>query len=159
LRQDDQVIAPRRTALAVAVLLALLPTACGSSDEDGIDSAYADYCATMKKYQDVFADDGTGLSLVTNIAKLKKISADSPDDLTDEWQTFLSAIENLDQAITSVGLKPTDFVDGKPPAGISTSNKVTIQSAADRLGQEDVIDAATGIEQQAKDVCKLQLGL
>jgi hypothetical protein len=159
LRQDDGVRFPRPAALALVVVLALLPSACGNDDDDAISSGFRDYCATAKKYQEIFADDGTGLSLVTNVAKLKKIATLSPDDLTDEWQTFLTAIENLDKAIASVGLKPTDFVDGVPPKGISTSDKVTIQAAADRLGQEDVVDAATGIEQQAKDVCKLQLGL
>ena len=48
---------------------------------------------------------------------------------------------------------------GEPPAGVTASTRTAIAEAANELASEDVVTAATGIEQQAKDVCKLQLGL
>lgn len=144
----------RLAALALTALLVVLLAGCGNSGPD-----YSQYCAVAKRYQGIFADDGTGLNLVTNVAKLKLIAAQSPDDLKDEWQTFLGAVEGLDSAVKSVGLKPTDFVNGKTPAGTPASSVETVIEAANRLSQPDVVDAANGIEQEAKDVCQLQFGL
>jgi len=138
--------------LALVVVLALLPTACGGSSE-------SDYCAALKADQTIFADDGTGLELITNLPRLEKLAASAPDDLGDEWQTFVTALEALRDAVRAAGLQPRDFVDGQPPAGTSAAARKAIAEAANELATEDVVNAATGIEQQAKDVCKLQLGL
>ncbi|RNL79233.1 hypothetical protein [Nocardioides marmorisolisilvae] len=138
--------------LALAAVLVLLPTGCGGNSEDA-------YCAALKSDQTIFADDGTGVALITNLPKLLKLEQKSPDDLDDEWQTFTTSLESLRDAIKAAGLKPSDFVDGKPPAGTSAAARTAIAQAADQLSDDDVVTAASGIEQQAKDVCKLQLGL
>ena len=137
--------------LAVAVLL-LATAGCGGNSEDA-------YCAALKSDQTIFADDGTGLALITNLPKLELLADKAPDDLDDEWQTFTSALEALRDTLKQAGLKPTDFVDGKPPAGTSAAVQTSIAQAANELSDDDVVTAASGIEQQAKDVCKLQLGL
>jgi len=142
----------RARVLAVAAVLVLLPTGCGGTSENA-------YCAALKSDQTIFADDGTGLALITNLPKLLKLEAQAPDDLDDEWQTFTSSLESLRDAIAAAGLKPGDFVDGKPPAGTTAAARTAIAQAANELSDDDVVTAATGIEQQAKDVCKLQLGL
>ena len=143
----------RVRALVLAFVLVLLPTGCGGgSAEDG-------YCAALKRDQTLFADDGTGLALITNLPRLEKLAAQAPEDLGDEWQTFTTALEALRDAVKAAGLKPTDFVDGKPPAGTSAAARTAVAKAADELSDDDVVTAAGGIEQQAKDVCKLQLGL
>lgn len=139
-----------RTLLVVAMLV--LPAGCGGSSEDR-------YCAALKSDQTIFADDGTGLALITNLPKLEDLAAKAPVDLGDEWQTFSTALEALRDAVRAAGLKPTDFVDGKPPAGTSAAARSAIATAANELSDDDVVTAASGIEQQAKDVCKLQLGL
>lgn len=140
----------RSTAVAATFVLLLGVTGCGGDE---------DYCTVAKDDQAVFVDDGTGLGLVTNIAKLKEMAAKSPDDLSDEWQVFVDAVERLRAAIESVGLQPSDFVDGQPPTSTPAADRQTIAAAASQLSQPDVVDAASGIEQHAKDVCKLQLGL
>lgn len=146
-----------RTAAGLVAPLLLVPVAACGSDAD--DASGGAYCATVKEHQAVFTDDGTGLGLVTNLPKIQEMAAEAPDDLQDEWQVFIGALQGLRDAIASVGLKPTDFVDANPPAGVTASEQTTISTAADRLAQADVTEAAAGIEQQAKDVCKLQLGL
>ncbi|MFL6109103.1 MAG: hypothetical protein ACJ716_03325 [Marmoricola sp.] len=138
--------------LAAAAVLALLPTGCGGNGEDA-------YCAALKSNQTIFAEDGTGVALISNLPVLLRIERKAPDDLDDEWQTFTTSLESLRDAIKQAGLKPSDFVDGKPPAGTSAEARAAIAQAADELSDDDVVTAATGIEQQAKDVCKLQLGL
>ena len=54
---------------------------------------------------------------------------------------------------------PTQFVGGKPPAGLSAADRAAIVDAADQLSSDDVVTAASGIEQEARDVCKINLGL
>ena len=138
--------------LVLAAVLALVPTGCGGNSEDA-------YCAALKSDQTIFADDGTGVALITNLPRLEALAARAPDDLDDEWQTFTTALESLRDAIKAAGLKPSDFVDGKPPAGTTAAARTAIAQAANELSDDDVVTAASGIEQQAKDVCKLQLGL
>jgi hypothetical protein len=90
---------------------------------------------------------------------LRDLAEKSPDDLSDEWQTYLRAIEGLDKAIKDAGVKPSDFDGGKVPAGLSKEDQQAIAEAAGQITTEEVIAAATGIEQQARDVCKVNLGL
>ena len=48
---------------------------------------------------------------------------------------------------------------GKAPAGLSKEDQQAIAEAAGQITTEEVIAAASGIEQQARDVCKVNLGL
>jgi hypothetical protein len=140
-------------AFSVAVLL-LAPTACGDKE--------AGYCKALKSDQKLFAemeDDPSGLGLLKHRTTMHALADKAPDDLDDEWQTFLGALDAFSSTLADAGVKPGDFVDGKPPAGLSASDRTRIANAASELSSEDVVEAANGIEQQAKDVCKLQLGL
>jgi hypothetical protein len=113
----------------------------------------------MKTDQSIFADDGTGLELVTNLSKLKQLANAAPSDIGADWQTFLGSIEVLDDAVRKAGVAPKDFVDGKPPAGLDATKRAAIAAAADQLSSDNVVSAASDIEQEAKDVCQLDLGL
>ncbi|RNL64104.1 hypothetical protein EFK50_06060 [Nocardioides marmoriginsengisoli] len=145
-------MSPRRVgAVLTAVVLLAGPTACGDQE--------ADYCAALKKHQSIFSDDGTGESLVENLSALTEISDDAPDDLSDEWQVFLGALGELRDKITAAGVKPADIVGGVRPDSVSEADWAEIKAAANELASPTVADALTGIDQQAKDVCKLQLGL
>ncbi|MBO9521229.1 MAG: hypothetical protein J7518_06805 [Nocardioidaceae bacterium] len=124
----------------------------GGSGEDA-------YCGALKKDQGVFADDSSGMALIGNLPALHRLAAKAPDDLDDEWQTVLSALDSLDEAIEKAGVKPGDFANGQPPAGLSATEKTRIAQAASEVADQDVVDAFSGIDQQARDVCKLQLGL
>ena len=55
-------------------------------------------------------------------------------------------------------MKPADFEDGKPPAGTQRRGRKAIAEAADQVATDEVSQAASGIEQQARDVCKVNLG-
>jgi hypothetical protein len=146
---------PRRLATSVALAALLLaPTACGDKE--------AGYCKALGSDQKVFAemeDDTSGLGLLEHRTTLHALADKAPDDLDDEWQTFLGALDAFSSTLADTGVEPDDFVDGKPPAGLSAADRTRIANAASELSSEDVVEAANGIEQQAKDVCKLQLGL
>ena len=144
----------RRLAAVVAAVMLFSLTGCGDPMED--------YCSQLREDRKEFAemlDSNSSSALVGNLPMLRELSEKSPDDLSDEWQTFLTAIEGLDKAIERAGVKPSDFDDGKPPTGLSAGDKLAIAEAAGQITTDEVIAAASGIEQQARDVCKVNLGL
>jgi len=144
----------RRLVTAAAAALLLLLAGCGDPTED--------YCSELKKDRKEFAEmleSESSSALLGNLPMLRDLAEKSPEDLSDEWQTYLRAIEGLDQAIERAGVKPSDFDDGKPPDGLSEGDKLAIADAAGQITTDEVIAAASGIEQQARDVCKVNLGL
>ena len=148
----------RRRTAASAVLVAVLALAgssCGADSEEG-------YCRALQADQELFAamqDDTSGLALLKHRDALHRLADQAPDDLSDEWQTLLGAVDAFAQTLDELGVKPDDFVDGQAPAGLDPAKRTRIANAANELASQDVVSAANGIEQQARDVCKLQLGL
>ena len=144
----------RRSAIAWVAVLLLALAGCGDPTED--------YCSELKQDRKEFAemlDSESSSALLGNLPMLRDLAEKSPEDLSDEWQTYLRAIEGLDKAIKDAGVKPSDFDGGKAPAGLSKADQKSIAEAAGQITTEEVITAASGIEQQARDVCKINLGL
>ncbi len=144
--------------VALALIVALAVSGVGTGLFLLFDSG-SDYCAELGSAQDVFADDGTGRQLVADLPKYRGLADAAPGDLRDEWQILVGAIASLRDAIVDAGIAPGDFVNGRPPAGLPEEKKAAIEAAASALSSPDVVSAAAGIDQQARDVCKIQLGL
>lgn len=146
----------RAVGVAVAVVL-ILAGGCG-----GEDAQRADYCAELQREQARLAEVLAGedpTALLDNLPLLEDLAADAPEDLTDEWQTFLNALHGLDDALGAAGVEPDAFRDGQPPEGLSAAELKAIGDAADAIASREVVAAASGIEQQARDVCRINLGL
>lgn len=145
----------RRACLALVTALVLPLTACGSSSVDG-------YCAQLQtdrtKIADMITAD-TPSALLGNLPLLHDLADQAPEDVADEWQTFLGALDALDKALGRADVKASDFKDGKPPATLSAADRASIAGAVQQVSSDDVVTAANGIEQQARDVCKVNLGL
>jgi hypothetical protein len=138
-------------ALALAMLVAT--SGCG----DPIKA----YCGKLGGDQKTFAamfQSNSPTSLITHLPMLKDLAGSAPEDLTDEWQTFINAVEGLSDALHQAGIGPDAYQNGKPPAGLSTSEQQAIADAATRLGSTQVQDSVKGIDQEARDVCKIDLG-
>lgn len=138
-------------ALALAGLLAL-PAGCGAGQEQG-------YCDALRAKQTIFADDDSGQGFLPHLADLRALAKKAPDDLSDEWQVFLDALGDLSSAIAEAGVKASDIVGGKKPADVTDAQWAAIKDAANGLGSDSVAEALDGIDQEARDVCQLQLGL
>ncbi len=148
----------RRTGglAAVATLVLLLPAAgCG----DPVENYCSAVQANRKELADMVSADAGSTSLLEHLPLLRELAEKSPNDIADEWQTFLNAVENLDGALADAEVDASDFQTGKPPAGTSPEDVKSIQDAADQLSKPEVVDAAGGISQQATDVCKVNFGL
>lgn len=118
-----------------------------------------DYCTELAAAQGIFVDDGTGRQLVADLPTYRDLADAAPDDLRDEWQILVGAITSLRDAITDAGIAPEDYLGSEPPADLPDERLAAIRAAASALSSADVVAAAGSIEQQARDVCKLQLGL
>ncbi len=148
---------PRLRALGAALALALLvPVAgCGGNSFD-------DYCNDLKTHRKEMSEmlNSTSPSaLLSHLPMLHDLAEKSPKDLADEWQVFLGALDGLDRAIKDAGVKPSDFKGGKPPAGLSAADRKAVADAASQIATEEVSRAASGIEQEGRDVCKVNVGL
>ena len=144
----------RIPALVVACALMLPLSACG----DPVDA----YCGTLRDNRTKLSqmiNGGSPTALIDNLTLLKKIAGRAPSDLTDEWQTFLNAIEGLDQALHDADVDPEDFQQGNAPAGLSAAQRKEIADAASQLASPQVVSAADDIVQEARDVCHLDLEL
>jgi len=144
---------PFGATLALAVVLPL--GGCGGPSID-------DYCADLKAHQKEMAamiDSSSPSALLGHLPMLHDLADKAPEDLTDEWQVFVSALDDLEKALKNAGAKPSDFEDGKPPAGLSADDRKAIVDAANQIASDDVAQAASGIEQQGRDVCKVNFGV
>lgn len=156
-----------RRALAAAPVAALLAAAAGCGGGNplsglvGQDDTPAAYCQALQADRTAFADmlnADSPTALVRQVPMLTGLAGQAPPDLADEWQVFLGAVKGLQQALQRAGVSPSAFRDGKPPRGVTPAQDKAIRQAASTLTSPDTVAAAQGIEQEARDVCKINLG-
>ena len=149
----------RLPALAVAVVLAASTlTACGGDHS---------YCSTLRedkpRLEELAKRTGekgaTGTAaLGDTVTTLRGLRDDAPDDLADEWDTLVGALEGLRDAVEESGADASDFAGGRRPAGVTTGQYDAVVRAARELSSTRVQQAGASIEQHAQDVCKVDLG-
>lgn len=126
----------------------------------GCSSSPGGYCADLKAKSAVFtsAASATQVSALTGVlSTIDTLRQESPDDMRDEWDTFYYAWEGLVQALNAAGVSGDIPQAGKRPDGVSKTDWADVQAAAEELSSARVADAVTSIEQQALDVCKVDL--
>lgn len=143
-----------RRLVGPVVALVMAATLGGCGREDYCDAITRDQAKLSAMINSQSLD-----ALITDLPLLKSLATKAPDDLTDEWQTFLNAIEGLRDALHVAGLQPSDFRDGRMPASVTGEGRRNVIAAANTLSSDEVVSAAGGIETQARDVCKVNLGL
>lgn len=145
----------RLVPLLAASLVAGTAVACQSQQEA--------YCSALREEQQAIVDlnrqaerarDGV---IEDSIAIFERLREEAPDDLVDEWDTYIRAWRGLDSALDRAGANESLFRSGEQPEGISNQEYAAIEDAAEQLRSPRVVDAASGIEQQARDVCKVDL--
>lgn len=145
-------------ALVAGVVGVGLLAGCGDDEEGQRDA----YCDALRAEQPTFGEMASREDpayFVEQRPMLERLGKQAPADLTDEWQTFLNALKGLDEALQAANVEPGEFGPGKVPDDLTVADAKKISDAADVLASEEVVAAANGIEQQARDVCLVQLGL
>ena len=148
--------AVRRTALAAAgVLVAAGLTGCSHGTEA--------YCSTLKDDQKKLAAlaeqaGKPGQAGADAVARTVSVRDQAPDDIADEWDTLVEALQGLVDAVKATGHPLGDFAGGAKPDGVTTGQYDAVKQAASELQSTRVQQAGKSIEQHAQDVCKVDLG-
>ncbi len=143
-----------RAALAAVLLLPVLLAGCSSQQEE--------YCSALEEEQQTLAELGEGgfeesgtVARTTDV--FQRLTEEAPEDLRDEWDTLTGAWRGLEQALQAAGADESMFEAGERPEGMSAEDYDRISQAAVQLRSTRVVEAATGIEQHAQDVCEVDL--
>ncbi|MGN6576836.1 MAG: hypothetical protein ACTHKG_14240 [Nocardioides sp.] len=149
----------RRSRLLGGVLTGLVVLASGGCSSDPQEQ----YCATLSDQQQTLrqlsagADDPGRGDLARFIDVFETLRDAAPDDVVDEWDTYVTAWQALESALADAGADESMFTDGQRPEGMSRRDYRRISAAAADLRSTRVVAAGAGIEQQALDVCKIDL--
>lgn len=147
----------RRTrAVALATVLGVSLAACASDTER--------YCDALAERQQTLADlavSGAGEDevLADTLEVVRDLRDRAPGDVRDEWSTVVFAYEALAEAFDAAGTGPSEYDPASPPAGVSEEEARRIEGAAAELRSSRVMQAADELEQHARDVCTVDLGL
>ena len=144
-----------RLGAGLAVLLLVPLVGCAGEQETYCD-AVAEEKQTLEDLS-AGADDPEAGTLSETIAVFERLQQDAPDDMVDEWDTYVTALQALEKALDDAGADESMFTDGERPEGMSKDDYASISSAAVELRSTRVVQAAAGIENQARDVCKIDL--
>lgn len=139
---------------AVLGLVAVLTAGCASETET--------YCADLAERRDELTElaaspDAAALQETRDV--LAGLRDSAPADIEDEWSTLVFAYETLVDAFDAAGTTPAEYDPQNPPEGVTAAESRRIEGAAAELGSRRVLAAADGLEQHARDVCDVDLGL
>ena len=141
--------------LAAAVLLGSLLTGC-SSDTESYCDAVRDKKTELTRLSESAGEPGSEV-MTGSLDVFRDLSDEAPEDLADEWDTFLGAWEGLTTALEDAGADVADFDPEHRPEGMEPAEFEAVKRAAAELTSPQVVEAAGGIEQHALDVCKVDL--
>ena len=122
------------------------------------------YCSTLeedhKKLQSLAADVGKGeqAKFAATVRIVSQLRDQAPRDVSAEWDAYAGALQRLLHSVRASGADISAFRSGTRPPGVSQSDYATIQQASQELQSLPVRQAATSIEQHARQVCHVDLG-
>lgn len=144
-----------RSLLPAVLLLGPLLASCGADPQE-------EYCQAVKDHQEELTEittSGKGTVLLDALPVFRDLAAESPGDIRDEWRQVVSSLEGLDEALAEAGVDPATYDPEKPPAGLAEEDRQRIEAAAGEVASSRTVEALSGVEQHARDVCKTPLSL
>lgn len=157
-------MSPHQRVVAAALALGVLALGGCGNPVDAVTGGdpIKDYCAALSSDRRAFAEmvaENSPTALVTHLSMLRELESRAPDDIADDWQVFVQAVQGLSDALRNAGVAPGSYHNGKPPSGLDAADRRAIRGAADHLSSTPVVQAAGTISQEATDVCKINLGM
>ncbi len=147
----------RWVGVAVAMVLASTGLVACSSTEESYCSALREDEPRLQKLSRAAAEPGSD-ALVKSVDILAALGDKAPDDVADEWETLVSSLEDLVDAVRASGADFSALASGKTPEGVTAGQMKAVRQAAGELADTRVQQAGASIEQHARDVCKVDLG-
>ncbi len=152
-------------AIASAVLLGGVLTACGGSDDGavgGSGGSNSNYCKDIKTAAATFSgiDSGDATSIGDAFATFHKLADESPGAIKDDWKTLEGAITTIEKALSDAGIKIEDFdklQSGQIPEGVDMTKLTGLASEFQKLSGAEFEKSSKAIETHAKTVCKVDL--
>jgi hypothetical protein len=148
----------------VAITAGVMLAGCGSDTDR--------YCEALRENRQTLSDlaQGAGESggagsggsddvLGSSLAVFEQLQQDAPGDVRDEWDTLVFALRSLDRALDRAGVSMTEFDPQDPPPDLTDAQVEALRDAGAELRTPRVIEAGEAIEQHARDVCEVDLGL
>ncbi len=155
----------RVSSLAAIAALVVALGGCGSDDEDpyAVPDRFEDYCDEVEARQveisNALAEGGRASGLITALPSFEALAAKAPDDVADEWDVVIDRITGLVDALDAAGIDPDSYDRRNPPKGLDADERAAIDAAATALVSSTTARAMSGVQQQARDVCKTGLAL
>lgn len=147
----------RSGAMLLGLLLVTPLTSCASETES--------YCAELESQKETLADlavrsgePGTDV-LGETLDVWRDLQGEAPGGIADEWTTLVFALEGLVEAFEEAGTSPAEYDPANQPEGVTDAEAKKLEAAAAELASQRVVEAGQGVEQHARDVCKVSLGL
>ena len=147
----------RRTTLALALIL-LAPLAGCASDVERYCGALGEQRSTLSDLAVRSGEPGSDV-LEETLAVWRDLRDQAPGDVSDEWSTLVFALEGLQEAFEAAGTTPGEYDPESPPPGVTGAEADRLQDAAAELASPRVAAAGEGVQQHARDVCKVDLGV
>jgi hypothetical protein len=141
------------------VLLLTGLTGCASSTESYC-SALKDDSRQLTRLAVQAGKKGTegSAAFASTVRLLSELRDRAPDDVSGDWDTLVSALQGLRDAIEESGASPAELGSGARPRGVTTGQLAAVRQAAAELSTTEVQQAGQSIEQHSLDVCEVDLG-
>lgn len=144
-----------RRVLAVTLLAPLLVRGLAGCGTD-----QGSYCEAVEARQAELTDIVSSTrpdALLRAQSIFEELEERAPDDIADDWDVLVDAVEDLDAALEDAGVEPGSYDPTDPPADVSVERREAIAEASRRLASPEVADALRAVDQQVRDVCHTPL--
>lgn len=123
---------------------------------------YAGYCDVVAEQRGLIAaatDQGATTGLIAALPSFQALQAKAPADVANDWDTVITAIDDLVGALQDAGVDASTYDRAHPPTGVDKQQRQAIDAAATRLGSAPTREALAAVDQEARDVCHSPLML
>lgn len=151
----------RRRRAPLAALGVILATTSLTACADETDRYCDELTEQRKTLSDLASRSGEpGEDVLDDTLQVwRGLRDEAPGDIEDEWTTLVYALEGLVEAFRAAGTTPAEYDPASPPPGVSDAEARNLEDAAAALVSERVTAAGDSVEQHARDVCKVDLGI
>lgn len=148
----------RRPVVVSLALAVVMPLGGCASDVERYCSELEEKGETLSDLAVRSGEPGSDV-LGETVSVWRDLRDAAPGDVADEWSTLVFALEGLQEAFEAAGTSPQEYDPDSPPPGVSEAEADRLQDAAAELASPRVVAAGEGVQQHARDVCKVDLGV